>query len=318
MVYDVIIVGAGSAGLTAALYASRRDLNTLVLSQDIGGQTATTHVVENYPGIEKTEGPNLMLSFMNQAKKFGAEIKTAEVKEIKKEDKKFNVKTSGNESYQAHAVILAFGLSHRHLNVPGEDKYIGKGVAYCATCDAPLYKGKKVAVVGGGSSALEAALLLAKNSPRVYLIHRRNEFRGESVLVKQVLNNKKIEKVYEAQVKEIKGNESVNKLIITQKNKEKEIEVAGIFVEIGFEVKGDFVKNLVKQDEKKQIITDQDGRTSAEGVFAAGDVTDTSYKQIVISAGEGAKAALSAHKYLQKKGLAKGATIDWGGRKENS
>ncbi|MDZ7798937.1 MAG: thioredoxin-disulfide reductase [Patescibacteria group bacterium] len=318
MIYDVIIVGAGSAGLTAALYASRRSLNPLVLSQDIGGQTATTHIVENYPGINKIEGPNLMLNFMNQAKKFGAEIKIAEVKKIKKDKEKFNLKTSSHESYQGHAVILAFGLSHRHLNVPGEDKYMGKGVVYCATCDAPLYKEKIVSVIGGGNSALEAALLLAKNSPKVYLIHRRDKFRGENVLAKQVLDNKKIEVIYKAQAKEIKGNDSVNKLIINQENKEKEIEVEGVFIEIGFEVKADFIKDIVKLDKKNQIVIDQDCRTSEEGIFAAGDVTNTSYKQIVISAGQGAKAALSAHKYLQQKGLAKGGFIDWGKRKGNS
>ncbi|MFH1367051.1 MAG: FAD-dependent oxidoreductase [Patescibacteria group bacterium] len=314
MKYDVIIVGAGAAGLSAALYTSRRNLKTLVISEDIGGQGAMAGTIENYPGLEETTGPKLMTEFYSQAQKFGAEIKTEEVLSIQKKEDKFLVKTNTKES-TASAVILAFGLSHRHLNVLGEEKFIGKGVAYCATCDAPLYKGKTAAVVGGGNSALDAALLLAKNSPKVYLIYRGDKLSGEDILIKQILSQPNIEVLFKTQITEIKGEASVNKIVISQNNQEKELETAGVFVEIGYEVKSDFIKGLVSQDEKKQIIIDLDGKTSEEGIFAAGDVTNISFKQVIISAGEGAKAALSCHKYLQSQGLTKGVFIDWGKKK---
>lgn len=314
MKYDVIIVGAGAAGLSAAIYTSRRNLKTLVLSEDIGGQGATAGTIENYPGIEETTGPELMTEFYGQAQKFGAEIKTGEVLSLEKKGKEFLVKTNAEE-FMAPAVILAFGLSHRHLNVPGEEKYIGKGVAYCATCDAPLYKGKTVAVAGGGNSALDAALLLAKNSPKVYLIYRGDKLSGEDILIKQASNLPNIEILFKTQIKEISGETGVNKIIISQNNQVKELETAGVFVEIGYEVKAGFIKGLVKQDEKKQIIIDLDGKTSQEGIFACGDVTNISFKQVVISAGEGAKAGLSCHKYLQSQGLTKGVNIDWGKKK---
>lgn len=315
MKYDVIIIGGGAAGLTAALYASRRNLKTLILSQDIGGQGTMASTIENYPGIEEIKGPSLMMNFMNQAKKFGAEIKMGEVSEVKKISEGLSISISSGENFESHSLILAFGLSHRHLDVPGEKELIGKGVAYCATCDAPLYKGKNVAVVGGGNSALDAALLLAQNSPKVYLIHRRDKFAGEAVLVSQVEKNEKIEIIYNAEVKEIKGKNFVEKIIVSAGEKDKELTVEGVFVEIGFEVKADFIKDLVKQDQRRQIIIDKDNKTSQDGIFAAGDATDISHKQVVISAGEGAKAALSAHKYLQEKGLTKGGGIDWGQRK---
>ena len=213
MKYDVIIVGGGASGLTAGLYTSRRNLKTLILSQDIGGQGTTADTIENYPGIEEIKGPDLMLNFMNQSKKFGAELKMSEVAKIEKLDQGFKVYTSSKDSYEANTIILAFGLSPRHLNAPGEKELIGKGVAYCATCDAPLYKDKTVAVVGGGNSALDAALLLAENSPKVYLIHRRDKFAGEEFLIDQIEKNEKIEIIYNAQVKEIKGEDSVEKII---------------------------------------------------------------------------------------------------------
>lgn len=314
MKYDVIIIGAGAAGLTAAIYTSRRNLKTLVLSEDIGGQGATAGLIENYPGVEATTGPNLMINFFNQAQKFGAEIKTEEVKRLEKNGEEFLAKTN-TEKFSAPAVILAFGLSHRHLNVPGEEKFIGRGIAYCATCDAPLYKGKTVAVVGGGNSALDAALLLAKNSPKVYLIHRRDKFAGEDFLAKQIKENASIETVFHAEIKEIHGDKNLEKITIEQNGQEKNLAVDGVFVEIGYEVRADFIKGLVEQDEKNQIKIDLDGRTSCPGIFACGDVTNISYKQVVISAGEGAKAALSVHKYLQSKGLTRGVFIDWGKKK---
>jgi thioredoxin reductase (NADPH) len=313
--YDVIIVGAGPAGLTATIYTTRRNLKTLVISQDIGGQAATTSEVENYPGFDWIDGFELTQKFQNQAKKFGAELIINEVMKIEKKDHFFKVETP-SEKYETHSVILAFGLTHRHLNVPGEEKLIGHGVSYCATCDGPLFKDKKVAVVGGGSSAIETALYMSEMAKQVYIIHRRDQYNGEEIMVKRLNKDKKIEQVLNSQTVEIKGREKVEAIVV-KNNQEviREIPVDGIFVEIGLEVKSDFIKSLVDLDERNQIKITGTNETSQSGIFAAGDVTDIVYKQIVIAAGEGAKAALSAYKYLQgKKGLV--VTVDWGKKKK--
>jgi len=316
MVYDVIIVGGAAAGLTAAIYTARRAMKTLVITQDIGGQAATTSDVENYPGFELIEGPELMQKFYKQAEKSGAEFVIEEVKEVKKEGDIFKV-VNNTQTYETRAVILAFGLTHRHLGVPGEEGLIGKGVSYCVTCDAPLFKNKDVAVVGVGNSALDAAELLSKMAKKVYLIHRRDKFRGEQILVDRVKAAENVEILYESKVIEIKGEQLVNSIIVANvKNEQqkKEIPVNGIFVEIGFKVKADLIKNLVKLDNNNQIVITADNETSTPGVFAAGDVTNISYKQIITSAGEGAKAALQAYKYLNA-GKSSAVGIDWGKKK---
>ncbi|MFH1597813.1 MAG: thioredoxin-disulfide reductase [Patescibacteria group bacterium] len=314
--YDVIIVGAGASGLTAAIYASRRNLKTLVISQDIGGQAATTPEVENYPGFEEmTDGFELMQKFKSQAEKFGAEIKTGEVTGIERQEHKFIVKTPV-ENLATESVVLAFGLTHRHLGVPGEENLIGRGVTYCATCDGPLFRDKTIAVVGGGASAMETALYMSEMAKQVYLVHRRDQYRGEEVMLKRLNEAKNIEQVLNSQIEEIKGQDKVE--AITVKNNEgiaREIKVDGVFVEIGLEVKSEFIKGLVDLDEKNQIIIDAINQTNCPGIYAAGDVTNIVYKQIVTSAGEGAKAALSAYQYLQKKkGLP--PQVDWGKKKE--
>lgn len=315
--YDTIIIGGGAAGLTAAIYAARRTLKTLVISQDIGGQAATTTHIENYPGYDLVDGAILMQKFQQQAQKFGAEFAYEEVQKIiKLDDDTFKVKTPANE-YTGKTLILAFGLTRQKLGMPGEEKLAGKGVAYCATCDAPLYKGKVVAVVGGGNSALDAALLLSKISPKVYLIHRRDEFRGEEVLVNEIKKAKNIELVLNSKPVAVNGDKLVESIVVSDvndENKKREIKVQGVFVEIGLVAKPDIIKGLVDLDKKNQVITTKDGATSSPGIFAAGDITDIQYKQVVISAGEGAKAALQAYKYLQgKKGAPVG--IDWGIKK---
>jgi len=314
MIYDVVIVGGAAAGMTAAIYSTRRAMKTLIVTQDIGGQAATTPDIENYPGYEHVDGLELMQKFQKQAQKFGTEFVYEEVKEIKKEKDFFKVITNIN-SYEARTVILSFGLTHRHLGVLGEEEYGGKGVSYCATCDAPLFKEKKVAVVGGGSSALDAALLLSKIAKQVYLVHRRDEFRGEEILVDRVKQIENIEILYDSKVKEIKGEALVNSIEVVDvkdEDKKKEVEVNGVFVEIGFQVKADIVEGLVELDERKQIIVNSDAETSTPGIFAAGDVTNNSYKQIVTSAGDGAKAALRAYRFLND---GKGMGVDWGLKK---
>ncbi|MBU1039103.1 FAD-dependent oxidoreductase [Patescibacteria group bacterium] len=316
--YDTIIVGGGAAGLTAALYASRRAMKTLILSQDVGGQAATTTEIENYPGTGLVTGPDLMNNFKEQAEKFGAEFKIGEVIKITevKDEKSlpiFTVLTS-TESFRAYSVILAYGLTHRHLGVPGEKELGGRGVSYCATCDAPLFKNKTVAVVGGGNSAVDAALLLAKLCPQVYLIHRSKDFRAEAVLVEQ-LKQAHIEVILESEVKEIAGQEMVEKIILKStdpKNNNRSIEVQGVFVEVGFVVNSQLIEGLVALDERKQIKINLDSETSRPGILAAGDITNIAYKQIVVSAGWGATAALRAYEYLQKVRGFRGVKIDWG------
>lgn len=318
VMYDTIIVGAGAAGLTAALYTARRAMKTLLVSQDVGGQAATTDEIENYPGVDFIAGPDLMNKFKSQAEKFGASFVFAEVIKIEKELDElgkpwFEVKTN-TESFSGRTVILAFGLAHRHLGVPGEQEFGGKGVSYCATCDAPLFKNRSVAVVGGGNSAVDAALLLAKFCPKVYLIHRRNDFRAEAFLVQQ-LNQPNIELVLEAEVKEVKGDVRVKEVVVYDVNKPLEttsLAVEGLFVEVGFIANTKLIDGLVELDERRQVKVTPDGVTSEPGIFGAGDVTTLSYKQIVISAGSGATAALKAYEYLQKLMGFRGVTTDWG------
>jgi len=317
-IYDTIIVGGGAAGLTAAIYAARRAMKTLVITQDIGGQAATTAEIENYPGCGLVTGPALMDAFKKQCDQFGVEFVFREVLGIepgvdKQAKPLFTVRTN-TENYMAHTVILAFGLTHRHLGVPGEKELGGKGVSYCATCDAPLYKNKTVMVVGGGNSAVDAALLLSKLCPKVYLVHRRDDFRAEAVLVEQ-LKKDNIELVLNSEIKEIKGQDKVASVVVQQVDKpeiNREILVEGVFIEVGFVVNAKLINGLVDLDERQQIKINLDNETSRPGIFAAGDITNISYKQIVISAGGGATAALRAYEYLQKVKGFRGVNIDWG------
>lgn len=313
-IYDLIIIGGGPAGLTAGIYASRRNLKNLIITKDIGGQASTTNHVENYPGHEKVGGFELMQIFQKQAAGFGSEFKYEEVAKIEKNGNKFLINTVAGNEYQALAMILTFGKTPSNLNVPGEKEFTGKGVAYCATCDGPLYKNKTVAVIGGGNAALESADYLAQICAKVYLIHRRNEFRGEEMLVEKVRANKNIEILLSQTVSKISGDKFVRAIEIenVESKAKKEIALDGVFIEIGHTVNAAPIRELVKVNDNNEIIVDMDGQTSEIGIFAAGDVTNIKYKQIVISAGDGAKAALSAYKYIsQIKGL-KEPVFDWG------
>lgn len=292
-------------------------LKTLALAKNIGGQAGLAKNVENYPGIDSIPGLDLILKMKEQAEKFGAEIKFEEAIGIKREDNKLIVKTNSAE-YEGKAVVLAFGLTPRDLGVPGEKEFIGKGVSYCATCDAPFFKNKIVAVVGGGNSAIGAAMVLSKIAAKIYLVHRRDGFRAEDTLVCQLRETKNIEPVLNSIVKEIKGGEFVEKLVVADvkdENKTRELETDGVFIEVGLLPKTEWIKNFLQIDEKGQIIKDKRCATSVEGVFAAGDVSDVAHKQIIIAAGEGATAALSAHQYILKlagKSIAEAASFDWG------
>lgn len=298
--YEVIIVGGGPAGLTTALYTARRTLKTLILTKDLGGQTILALNIENYPGAIDLSGIELMEKFKQQAESFGAEIKFDLVKDIKKQDNVFEVLTESGQVYKSKAIVLAFGRVPKKLNVKGEKEFLNKGVAYCATCDAPLFAEKDVVVVGGGSAAADAALLLSKIANKVYLVHRRNQFRAEDILIKRMQEDSDIEFMLNSTIEEIKGTNFVEKVVVknTKTQKISEINAQGVFVEVGFEVKTDFIKMLIKLNESGEVIIDEFNQTSLPGMFAAGDITTVPYKQTIISAGEGAKAGLSVYNYL--------------------
>lgn len=310
-IYDIIIIGAGPSGLTAAIYAGRRALKTLVISKDLGGQIAKAPEVKNYPGFDSISGVELVQKMQEQAESNNAEIVFEDVSSVEKQGKNFAVKTA-NGKYEGKTLILAYGKTPRGLDVKGEEKYSGKGVSYCATCDMPVFKNKVVAVVGGGNSALDAALYGSKIAKKIYLIHRRNEFRADETTLAKAKKTKNIEFVLNSVVKEIKGDKFVKSVVVEDVNSKqtKEIPLAGVFVEAGYEVKTGIVEHLVKLDQYKQIIISNNCETSHPGIFAAGDITNTPVKQAVVSAGEGAKAALAAYNYLQGNKTA-AITTDW-------
>jgi thioredoxin reductase (NADPH) len=311
--YDVVIVGAGPAGLTAAIYTTRRSMKTLVISKDVGGQMALTDDIENYPGFESIGGMELGQKMQEQAAKTKTEFLFSEVTDLQKDGDGFVVKTV-DKKISARAVILAFGLTPRNLDVPGEAELTGKGVTYCATCDGPLYKDKNVAVVGGGNSALDAAEYMSRICKQVYLIHRRDTFRGEQVLVDQVKAAKNIEIIYNANTTAIKGKDRVEGLSYeTLDGKKEDIEVDGVFIEIGHVAKTDWLQPLIEVTDRHEIKITKDCQTNVPGVFAAGDISDITYKQAVISAGEGSKAGLQAYRYLQG---SEGLGPDWTPKKK--
>ena len=308
--YDVIIVGAGAAGLTAAIYTCRKRLRTLVLSFDVGGQTNLTSHIENYPGVDAMSGSALMQKFKEKAESFGAEIKLGKVVRIDKNNSTYTIKLADNKSYTCKTVILCHGKVHKELGIPGEAKFLGRGVSTCATCDAPLFRNKIAVVVGGGNSAVEAALELAVIAKKVYLIHRRDEFRADEISIEKLKQHNNIELLLSYAPIEIKGEKLVKSVVVSnlKTNKNKELLINGLFVEIGYVVENDMVKHLIKLSTQNEIIIDNRNKTSDSGIFAAGDATTVPYKQTVISAGQGAIAALEAYNYLSGD---KGNNIDW-------
>jgi thioredoxin reductase (NADPH) len=305
--YDVIIVGGASAGLTAAMYASRQGLKTLVITKDIGGQALLTNDIENYPPFEHIGGFELMQKFEQQARNFGAEFAYEEVRSITQDKPSyFMIKANNsNNEYSCRALILAFGKTPRDLDVPGEKELKGRGVSYCAVCDGPFFKNKKVAIVGTGDPALEAALYLKELAAQLYIIHRTDKLVGSEETVNLLQNkdsNSTISFISNSIVKSINGNSKVESLTLydSRAKAESKLDVDGIFVEMGYVARTDIVKDLVQLDGNKEIIVDKYCSTSTKGIFAAGDVTDVPYKQAIISAGQGAIAALSAYNYLQK------------------
>jgi thioredoxin reductase (NADPH) len=299
--YDVIIVGAGPAGLTAAIYARRRLLKTLVLTMDIGGQVVLTENIENYLGYTEKSGPGLAIIFEQQARKYGTEITIGEVKSIEKEGSLFTVHSSAGD-FISRSVIVTGGRMPRRLNVPGEEEFIGKGVSTSLTCNLDLTIGKNVAIVGGGNTALQRAEVLSKTAAKVYLIHRRDQFRCDEVTVEKVKSYPNVEFLLNTAVEEMKGRKKLEKIAARNlcTGESRELEVEMIFIDIGRDIKLDYVKGLVKTNELGRIVVDKACCTSCEGMFAAGDITDFPYAQAIIAAGQGATAILSAYAYLMK------------------
>ena len=304
--YHVIVIGGASAGLTAAMYTSRQGLKTLVITKDIGGQALLTNDIENYPAFEHIGGFELMSKFEQHAKSFGTEFVYEEVSSIVEDEPScFTIKTINNNEYSGCVIILAFGKTPRDLNVPGEKELKGRGVSYCAVCDGPFFKNKTVAVVGAGDPALEAAIYLKELASKLYIIHRTDTPVGSEETINLLRHNQKtnISFTPNSVVKMINGNSNkVESLTIyNSKTKlESKLDVDGVFVEMGYIAKTDIVKDLVQLNGNKEIIVDKYCATSNEGIFAAGDVTDVPYKQAIVSAGQGAIAALSAYNYIQK------------------
>lgn len=297
--YDVIIVGAGSAGLTAAIYAGRKKLKALLVTgPNVGGETNSTNDIQNYPGYEGP-GPELMKKFWAQAKKWGIEVKEARVQKVHKSTD-FELHLDNEEKLLSKSVILCYGRERRKLNIPGEDKFFGRGLSTCTTCDAPLFPNKETVVIGGGNSAVEGALELSRIAKKVYLIHRRDQFRADEVTVEKAKADPKIEIVLNAVPAEIKGEKFVKSLVIEDaKSKVKrELSVQGIFSEIGWETHTEMVKGLIETNPVGEIIIDAHCRTKTAGLYACGDLTSIPYKQTVISAGHGAIAALEAYKFV--------------------
>lgn len=298
----MLIIGSGPAGLAAALYAARANLEPLVLSgMELGGQVSLTYTVENYPGFpEGIGGPELVESFQKQAERFGARLEFDSVTDVDFSARPFRVKTWSGE-YLAETLVLSTGATPRHLNIPGETDFTGRGVSYCATCDGHFFQGKDVIVVGGGDSALEEGLFLTRYVNSVKIIHRRDELRAGAILQKRAFENPKVEFVWDTVVTEVKGDGIVN--AVTLKNvktgQESELTTDGVFIFIGHDPNTELYKGKLELDENDYVVTDKFMQTNIPGVYAAGEVADSHFRQVITSAGMGAAAAMQAIHFLE-------------------
>lgn len=301
MIYDVIILGSGPAGLSAAIYAQRARLNTLVIEEKplSGGQILDTYEVDNYPGLQGIGGFELGMKLREHADTLGVTFHTAQVQKVQAAGNLKEVVTE-KETFQTKSVIVATGATHRKLGVQGEEELVGAGVSYCATCDGAFFKGKTVAVVGGGDVALEDALFLARGCEKVYLIHRRDEFRGAKVLQEQVQRTENITVLWNSEVKEIQGENKVEKILLHNNIEETDttLEVQGIFIAVGIQPNNDVVKEVVAVDEQGYVKALEDTVTSEPGIFAAGDVRTKQLRQVITAAADGANAVTSVERYL--------------------
>ena len=300
--YELMIIGGGPAGIAAAVYAARKQLKTLLLTIDIGGQINNTWGIENYLGYQFIEGPELINKFQTQMSQFPIDQKIGEkVSQLKKIKKGFEAITEAGNKYQARVVIFTTGKSPRKLGVPGEKELAGRGVTYCAICDGPVFAGQRVVVVGGGNSALEAALDMVKIAKHVDLVSL-TKLTGDPVLIDRLFGAKNLNTYIEYQTEEIKGKDLVEGVIIKdiKSGEKKTLNVTGVFIEIGMVPNSNAVKELIKLNKWGEVPVSCACETTMPGLYAAGDVTDVPEKQIIVAAGEGAKAALQAHRYLQR------------------
>jgi NADH-dependent peroxiredoxin subunit F len=297
-VYDLIIIGAGPAGITAAIYSARKKINFLIIAQETGGQVIENLVIENYTGYQEISGIELISKFEEHLKEFQFDHVTAYVDSIKIGGT-FTVSTN-QKTYQAKSLLICTGAVPRYLGVKGELEFKNRGLSYCATCDGPLFAGKDIAIIGGGNTALTTALQMDKIASKIYIIEQAEKLNADAVLIEKIMQSKKLKIYHAAKVTSIYGDKFVQGLEIFMNGRKINIEAEGIFINIGYAPATGFVKEEVLLNENNEIIVDHLNHTSVPGVFAAGDCTDIPYKQIIIAAGHGATAALSINNYLLK------------------
>ncbi len=302
-IYDVAILGAGPAGMTAAVYTSRANLSTIMIERGVpGGQMVNTNEVENYPGFASVLGPDLSNKMFEHAKKFGAEYAFGDVKRLNDGDE-YKTIVTGNKEYKARAVIIATGAEHKKLGIPGEEEYSGRGVSYCAVCDGAFFKDRELVVVGGGDSAVEEGIFLTRFAKKVTIVHRRDQLRAQKILQERAFANEKIDFIWSHTVKEIHGKDGkVNSvtLVSTKDGTEREFKTDGVFIYIGLVPLTKPFEHLGITNEDGWIITDEEMRTKIPGIFAAGDVRAKSLRQIVTATGDGSIAAQSAQEYVEE------------------
>jgi len=304
--FDVIIVGLGPAAYSAALYSARYIMKTLVIGETPGGQLTEAADVDDYLGLINLPAQKMIETFNQHISRYNVPVLMETVESIKKEGDEFILKTKRKGEYKASSVIVAIGVKRRKLNVPGEEKFTGKGVSYCSVCDAPLFKNRPVVVVGGGDSALEGAELLSRYATKVYLVHRRDQFRGQPFYVEIIKQKPNVEIILNSTVTEIKGEKLVNKAVVQnlKTGETRELDVNGVFVEIGFEPPVDFARNNgIETDERGYIKVDEWMRTNVEGIFAAGDCTGLwmGFRQVITATAQGAVASHAVYSYLNEK-----------------
>ena len=297
MIYDLIIIGMGPAGIAAGIYAKRSGLNVLILERGVpGGMLNYTNFIENYPGLGEIRGPEVAYKMFEHINHLQIPYKIEEVKELKHDKEIKKIITKKNQ-YQAKAIIIATGRVSKKLAITNADKYEGKGISYCAICDGTLYKDKDIAILGAGNSALEEAIFLSDICKSVTIINRSKIIRGDEELQQRVKAIDNITILYDVKIKELKGNEFLEKVVL---NNNTELEVAGLFVYIGFVPATDFAKDLNITNSKGAIVVDRDFQTKVEGIFACGDIIEKELYQIITASSEGASAAISAYKYVRK------------------
>lgn len=300
-VYDVIIIGAGPAGMTAAVYTSRANMSTLMVERGIpGGQMASTEEIENYPGYESILGPDLSNKMFEHARKFGTEYAYGDIKSIRVEDP-YKIVLAGDKEYKGKSVIIATGAEHRLLGAPGEKELTGRGVSYCAVCDGAFFRDKNLIVVGGGDSAVEEGIYLTRFAKKVTIVHRRDELRAQKILQKRAFQNEKVDFIWNSVVKEIVGTDKVEKLILQNREtgEESEVQADGVFIYVGMDPLSVPFRDLGITNESGYILTNEKMNTTIPGIYAAGDVREKVLRQVVTATGDGAEAAMAAQNFVE-------------------